>query len=55
MSYIKDLIMQEYDRLYNLNPDLPADVLADLAYAAAQDRLADIADHLKEKAKYNEI
>lgn len=56
MSIMKDLFMEEYDRLYDEAEEagLPIneDALADKANASAIDRFADMCDAAKDRAKY---
>lgn len=56
MSFMKDLFIEEYDRLESeaeeAGKKLTADQLGDMAYEASRDRFADMCDAAKDRAKY---
>ncbi len=56
MSFMKDMWIEEYDRLYSEAEDsgkpINEDKLADLAHKRSVDRFADMCDAAKDRAKY---
>lgn len=55
MSYMKEQLLKEYDRIKDLVPDMPEEDAWAKAEQAVNDHLADIADMLKERAKYEKF
>jgi len=54
MSIMKDIYIEEYERIMEETPDINENRAGELAYDRMRDRFADMCDEAKDRAKYAE-